>query len=160
MRIAAAICRRPTARTPGYSEMRIEQNRYRVSYRAANPADARRIEDFALLRAGQVTLNAGYDWFIVDQRNLDRGGNYQGPTATVGVGGSSWGGGGGVGSASDRPSARRRRSRGSGDHRHPTRAGRKPATPTPTTLAKSSIRSPRRRAASLTLGAPSSWPLP
>jgi hypothetical protein len=75
----------------GYSELRIEQNRYRVTYRADNAADARRIEDFALLRAGQVTLNAGYDWFIVDHRSVDHGGDYRGPVATVGVGGGSWG---------------------------------------------------------------------
>jgi hypothetical protein len=79
---------------PGYSELRIEQNRYRVVYRATSATDARRIEDFALLRAGQVTLNAGYDWFVVDQRRLDRGDAYQGPTATIGVGGGSWRGGG------------------------------------------------------------------
>jgi hypothetical protein len=82
---------------PGYTDLRIEQNRYRVSYRADNPADVRRIEDFALLRAGQVTLNAGYDWFIVDHRSLDRGGNYRGPTATVGVGGGAFGRRGGLG---------------------------------------------------------------
>lgn len=82
---------------PGYSDLRIEQDRYRVAYRADGAADAALIQNYALLRAGQVTLDAGYDWFIVDNRTLDRGGGYSGPRASVGVGGGSWGGSSGVG---------------------------------------------------------------
>ncbi|MBI1188393.1 MAG: hypothetical protein GC206_13850 [Alphaproteobacteria bacterium] len=82
---------------PGYSDLQIERDRYRVTYRADGAADAQLIENYALLRAGQVTLSAGYDWFIVDRRTLDRGGSYSGPRASIGVGGGSFGGRGGVG---------------------------------------------------------------
>lgn len=82
---------------PGYSDQRIEQDRFRVTYRADGAADARLVENYALLRAGQVTLNAGYDWFIVDRRNLDRGSSYSGPRASIGVGGGSFGRRSGVG---------------------------------------------------------------
>ncbi|NWG52189.1 MAG: hypothetical protein HXY28_00565 [Hydrogenophilaceae bacterium] len=82
---------------PGYSELQIERDRYRVTFRADGAADARLVENYALLRAGQVTLRAGYDWFIVDRRSLDRGGSYSGPRASIGVGGGSWGGSSGIG---------------------------------------------------------------
>ncbi|MGE0828183.1 MAG: hypothetical protein AB7O04_02385 [Hyphomonadaceae bacterium] len=82
---------------PGYSEMRVEQDRYRVFYRAARNADARTIENFALLRAGQVTLENGYDWFIVDHRRTDLARGRSGPTASIGVGGGSYGHSSGVG---------------------------------------------------------------
>lgn len=46
----------------GFTSQRIEQDRFRVSYTAANEAQAR---DLALLRAAEVTLDNGFDWFRV-----------------------------------------------------------------------------------------------
>lgn len=76
----------------GYSETQIEGNRYFVTYRAPGGADAAVIEDYALLRAADLTLQNGREWFWVDRRTVETyDGNYGGPSVGVGVGGGSWG---------------------------------------------------------------------
>jgi hypothetical protein len=72
----------------GYSELRIENDRYRVSYRGAPGQEA--ASNFALYRAAELAVNNGYDWFIVDQRNIEANGP-SGPRVSVGVGGGSYG---------------------------------------------------------------------
>jgi hypothetical protein len=76
----------------GYAETQIENARYFVSYRASGAADASLLQDYALLRAAELTLQHGRDWFWVDRRTLDeqavRGG---GPSIGVGIGGGNWG---------------------------------------------------------------------
>jgi hypothetical protein len=77
---------------PGYSETQIEANRFFVTYRAPSGADARLVEDFALLRAADLTLERGDDWFIVDRRSTDASNaNTSGPRIGVGLGGGSFG---------------------------------------------------------------------
>lgn len=87
----------PAARpgAPGYSELKIEADRYRVTYAdAPNEAAA---ADYALLRAAEITLAQGYDWFIVDNRATDREGQAGGPRISIGGGTSSYGGSSSVG---------------------------------------------------------------
>jgi hypothetical protein len=80
----------PTA--SGYSETRVESDRYFVTYNARSGADARLIEDYALLRAAEVTIEQGRDWFIVDRRTVDASESRNtGPSIGVGVGGGSYG---------------------------------------------------------------------
>ena len=84
----------------GYSEQRIESNRYSVTYRASSSANAQLLQDYALLRAADIAIENGSEWFWVDRRSLDDSGSYGGgPSVGIGVGGGSWGrsGGGGVG---------------------------------------------------------------
>ncbi|WP_395648116.1 CC0125/CC1285 family lipoprotein [Terricaulis sp.] len=84
----------------GYSEQRIESNRYTVTYRASGSANAQLLEDYALLRAADLAIANGSEWFWVDRRTLDDGNSsYGGPSVGIGVGGGSWGGrsGGSVG---------------------------------------------------------------
>jgi hypothetical protein len=83
----------------GYSETQIESNRYFVTYRARGGAEASQLHDYALLRAAELTLQQGGEWFWVDRRALDSsdGGARSGPSIGVGVGGGSWGGRGGGG---------------------------------------------------------------
>ncbi|MBX9747858.1 MAG: hypothetical protein K2X34_13215 [Hyphomonadaceae bacterium] len=83
----------------GYSETQIESNRYFVTYRAPNGADAALIQDYALLRAADLTLQNGREWFWVDRRSLDDTGGGGGPRVGVGVGGGSYGGSGGIGAS-------------------------------------------------------------
>ena len=88
------------ATTPGgagYFERQIEANRYFVTYRASGEADAQMLQDFALLRAAELTLQQGGAWFWVDRRALDEAGAPSGPRLGVSVGGGSIGGRGGVG---------------------------------------------------------------
>lgn len=77
----------------GYSETQIESNRYFVTYRAPNTAETARLEDYALLRAAELTLQNGRDWFWVDRRTIDQQqeGRSSGPSIGVGIGGGSYG---------------------------------------------------------------------
>lgn len=96
--VLAACSGGPTSYQPaaggdrGFSEMRIEQDRYRVRFAAGSDVTFDRAEDYALRRAAEITLREGGDWFEVVARA--REGNDRNP---VGVGGSvsrSWGSGG------------------------------------------------------------------
>jgi hypothetical protein len=94
------------ASAAGYSERQIESNRYFVTFRAPSGAEVSVLEDYALLRAAEITLENDRDWFWVDRRTLDGlGAYYGGPTFGIGVGGGSWGhhGGGGVSVGVDFP---------------------------------------------------------
>ncbi|MEZ5996228.1 MAG: hypothetical protein R3C25_10790 [Hyphomonadaceae bacterium] len=84
----------------GYSETQIESNRYFVTYRAPRGAEAGLLQDYALLRAAELTLQNQHEWFWVDRRTTDEQEQRQnGPSIGVGIGGGSWGrhSGGGVG---------------------------------------------------------------
>ena len=87
----------PSANAAGYSETQIESDRYFVTYRAPGAADAALIQDYALLRAADLTLQNNREWFWVDRRSLDGQGQSRGPSIGIGVGGGSYGGRGGVG---------------------------------------------------------------
>lgn len=81
----------------GYSQTQIENNRYFVTYRASGSADAALLQDYALLRAADITLERNADWFIVDRRTLDDAPGNSGPSLGVSLGGASFGGRSGVG---------------------------------------------------------------
>jgi hypothetical protein len=84
----------------GYSETQIESNRYYVTYRAGGASDAQLLHDYALLRAADLTLQNGREWFWVDHRSVDEANTYDSrPSFGIGIGGGSWGGrsGGSVG---------------------------------------------------------------
>jgi len=53
----------------GYSEQRIESNRFRVTYNGVGAPGP--VMDRALLRAAELTTAEGYDWFEVTQRWTD-----------------------------------------------------------------------------------------
>jgi hypothetical protein len=75
-------------RGQGYSEQRIESNRYRVSYNGVGAAG--RVADWALVRAADLTTEQGYDWFEVTQSWTDgRPGGAGGVSPSVSIGGSS-----------------------------------------------------------------------
>ncbi len=78
----------------GYSEQRIEPGRYRVTFQGGE-GSPRQVQDYALLRAAQITLRDGYDWF----RITDRYGDARPPRsgATVSIGGASFGSHSGLG---------------------------------------------------------------
>jgi hypothetical protein len=63
----------------GYSERRIEQDRYQVRFEAGPDMSIADAEDLALRRAAQLTLEEGGDWFAVVQRS--REGNDRNPVS-------------------------------------------------------------------------------
>lgn len=74
----------------GFSEMRIEPGRYRVTFQGGPGAPAAQVEDYALLRAANLAIAEGYDWFRVTER-MTRQNGYSGSSLSVGVGGMSFG---------------------------------------------------------------------
>jgi hypothetical protein len=66
------------ARDYGYSETRLTDNRYRISFRGNANTSQDEVKDMALLRASELTLLNDYDWFRVVDQDTDETG-----TATV-----------------------------------------------------------------------------
>lgn len=54
----------------GYYESELEENRYRVAYKSRGD-NLERAKDYALLRASELTLQHGYDWFEIVDRSTD-----------------------------------------------------------------------------------------
>ena len=77
----------------GFSEQRIESNRFRVTYNGVGAPGP--VADLALLRAAELTVQNNFDWFEVTQRWTDgRPDSAGGFSPSVGVGyGSSSGSG-------------------------------------------------------------------
>ena len=102
--IAAAVAVTACATTPppyaaasaeggaGYSDQQIESNRYFVTYRAASSADAGLLRDYALLRAADIAVQRGAEWFWVDHTTVDTTSARSGPSIGIGIGGASFGG--------------------------------------------------------------------
>jgi len=74
----------------GFSEMRIEPGRYRVTFQGGPGAPPAQVQDYALLRAADLAVSEGYDWFRVTER-ITRQNGYSGSSLSVGVGGMSFG---------------------------------------------------------------------
>ena len=78
-----AGCGQPTPYQPaadgyGYSEQQIEENRYRVTFAGNDLTAADTVQNYLLYRAAELTLDRGYDYFTVVDRNLDRSTAYWG----------------------------------------------------------------------------------
>jgi hypothetical protein len=81
------------ARGPGLYETPISADRIRVVHQAPAGMSAFQVEDAALLRAAERTVQAGYDWFVVDQRFTEAhgGGRGDGPFVSIGGGSTDFG---------------------------------------------------------------------
>jgi hypothetical protein len=53
----------------GYSDQRIESNRYRIKFRGNSMTSRDTVEDYLLYRAAELSLMNGYDWFTLSSRN-------------------------------------------------------------------------------------------
>lgn len=74
----------------GYSEYRIEPGRYRVTFRGGPGAPPQQVMDYALVRAADLAIAEGYDWFRVADR-FTEGRPENGPRIGLGVGGGDYG---------------------------------------------------------------------
>jgi hypothetical protein len=95
----AACATTPTVYQPaapqsgvGYSEYRIEPGRYRVTFQGGSGAPPEQVMDFAIMRAADLALADGYDWFRISDRfmHATQGGG-GGPRISLGVGGMDFG---------------------------------------------------------------------
>jgi hypothetical protein len=76
--LALAACATATpyapAATPrgyGYSDTQIEANRVRVTFRGNSMTDRETVEASLLLRAAEITLDRGYSYFVVAERDTE-----------------------------------------------------------------------------------------
>ncbi len=101
--LALAACATPTPYQPasgqgfyrnGYSDQQIEPNRYQVSFSGNSLTSRETVERYLLYRAAQLTLEHGYDHFVLADRDTNlRSRTY----STPGWGGAGFGGGFGWG---------------------------------------------------------------
>jgi hypothetical protein len=62
---------RGSATSGGYSETRIEPNRWRVNFSGNSMTKRETVEGYLLFRAAEVTLQNGDDWFAIVDRQTD-----------------------------------------------------------------------------------------
>jgi len=76
-----AACATPTPYQPavkgqssagGYSEIRLEPNRYRVNFTGNSLTTRETVEGYLLFRAAELTVESGYDWFAIVDRDTDK----------------------------------------------------------------------------------------
>ena len=76
-----AACATPTPYQPnikgqstagGYSEVRLEPNRYRVNFMGNSLTSRETVEGYLLFRASELTVESGYDWFSIVDRDTDK----------------------------------------------------------------------------------------
>ena len=80
---ALAGCATPTPYQPnipgqatsgGYSEVRIEPNRWRVTFAGNSLTSRQTVEAYLLFRSAELTVQQGYDWFSIADRNTENKG--------------------------------------------------------------------------------------
>ncbi len=56
----------------GFTETQLTDNRYRIVFTGNSRTDAETVQDYALLRAAELTLETGHDWFQLAHRDDDK----------------------------------------------------------------------------------------
>ncbi|MBX9747452.1 MAG: hypothetical protein K2X34_11160 [Hyphomonadaceae bacterium] len=64
--------------TYGFQEQRIESNRLRITFRGNTLTERETVETYLLYRAAELTLESGFDYFIVADRDTERESRLQG----------------------------------------------------------------------------------
>jgi hypothetical protein len=76
--LALAGCANPSTyhpaendRSTGYSDQRLADNRYRVAFSGNSVTRRETVENYLLLRSAEVTRDAGFGWFVFDNRDTE-----------------------------------------------------------------------------------------
>nr|WP_209308553.1 hypothetical protein [Sphingomonas corticis] len=77
----------------GYSDLRIEPNRYRVTFAGNTVTDRDVVERYLLFRAAELTLQNGFDYFVMADRDTDRQARTYSTPGAWGPGFGGFGGG-------------------------------------------------------------------
>ena len=56
----------------GYRDQQLEANRFRVTFNGNSMTSRDTVETYLLYRAAELTLQQGYDWFMMADRQTDR----------------------------------------------------------------------------------------
>jgi len=63
---------RPGSSAGGYSDQQIEPNRFRVTFSGNSMTSRETVETYLLYRAAQLTVERGFDWFEMADRNTEK----------------------------------------------------------------------------------------
>ena len=66
---------RSSSSSGGYSDIQIEPNRFRVAFSGNSMTSRETVETYLLYRAAQLSLDRGFDWFKMADRNTERHSN-------------------------------------------------------------------------------------
>lgn len=55
----------------GYSEVRLGENRYEVTFTGNRLTSREQVETYLFYRAAELTLQAGFDWFLIEQQGME-----------------------------------------------------------------------------------------
>ena len=56
----------------GYSQQKLQENRYRVTFAGNSKTDRETVQNYLLYRAAELTLEQGGDYFVVGNRDTER----------------------------------------------------------------------------------------
>lgn len=77
----------PSSFSGGFSETRLDQNVFRVSFKGNGYTDPQRAEDFALLRSAELALKHGFTHFALMSTRSDKNvSSFTTPTQTITTG--------------------------------------------------------------------------
>lgn len=76
-----AACAQPTPYQPardgyGFTEQRIEDNRYRITFHGNSVTSQQVVEDYMLYRAAELTREKDYDYFEIADKETDKDTRY------------------------------------------------------------------------------------
>lgn len=57
---------------PGYYETIVTKDRYRITFKGNSITDRETVRDYAMLRAAEVTMEHGFDWFETVDKETDK----------------------------------------------------------------------------------------
>lgn len=63
---------RSGTRAGGYSDQQVEPNRFRVTFAGNSMTSRETVENYLLYRAAQLTVERGFDWFVMADRDTDK----------------------------------------------------------------------------------------
>lgn len=76
----------------GYSERQVEANRFLVTFAGNTVTDRDTVERYLLYRSAELTLQNGYDYFVMVQRDTDRQARTYSTGSALGGPYAGWGG--------------------------------------------------------------------
>jgi hypothetical protein len=80
----------------GYSEQKLDSDRYRIVFAGSSATPRQTVENYLLYRAAEMTVFNGGDHFIVSNASTQAEGDNS-PSIGIGLGGFRFGGSGGLG---------------------------------------------------------------
>src|SRR5690554_974898 len=69
----------------GYHEDPLTENRWRITFEGNSLTSSEKVQDYTLLRAAELTLEQGYDWFRIANRDNDEERRVRG-SSSLGIG--------------------------------------------------------------------------